>query len=150
MKAFCLSVALLVVPAVGAVAQPMAGGSLYPGSGSLYPTPMPPQVRSQTGMRGFHGVPGFHGTHRGRNGNVFIYGEDYVPVVVEEVARDEPPAPPPPAPPPEPRKPYVLGRIYDTLPGGCLKLLQDGAAYYQCSGHWYQEVGEQYKAVRMP
>ena len=132
---------------VGGVLPPPIPG---PGSGSLYPTPIPPQPSSPGGMRGVSGVPGFHRFHRGIGG-VLIYEEpEYVPVVVQEVAHDEPAAPPP-APPPEPRKPWVLGRTYSSLPGGCLKLLQDGASYYQCNGRWYREVGdEQYKAVRMP
>jgi hypothetical protein len=142
--AICASAAALAQSAtIGGVLPPPIRG---PGSGSLYPTPIP----SQGGMRGFHGVPGFHGSHRGINGNVFIYSEpEYYPVVVEEVVHDEPAAPPP-APPPAPRKPYVLGRTYDSLPGGCMKLLQDGASYYHCSGEWYRQVGSQYKAVRMP
>ena len=146
--------ALAQVGTIGGVLPPVIPG---PGNGSLYPTPIPPQ----SGISGMHGVPGFHptpGVHghghghfrRGLNGG-FIWVEDYVPVVVEEAAQEAPAAPPPPAPPPEPRKPYVLGHVYDSLPGGCLKLLQDGASYFQCSGRWYREVGdEQYKAVRMP
>ena len=137
---------------VGGVLTPPIPG---PGSGSLYPTPIPPQ---QGGISGMHGIPGFHPNpgsrghfRRGFNGGVIFVEPEYVPVVVEQAAQDEPAAPPAPAPPPEPRKPYVIGRSYDSLPGGCLKLLQDGASYFQCNGRWYQEVGdEQYKAVRMP
>ena len=130
------------VGTVGGVLPPPIPG---PGSGSLYPTPMPPQG----GVRGGSGVPGFHRLHRGINGGVIFVEREYVPVVVEEPARDEPAAPPP-APPPDPRKPWVLGRVYSALPGGCMKLLQDGAAYYRCSGEWYLQVGSQYKAVRVP
>jgi hypothetical protein len=135
--------ALAQTGTVGGVLPPPIPG---PGSGSLYPTPIPPQGS----VRGVTGVPGFHRFHRGTNGGGFIYYEEpeYVPVVVEQVVHDEPAAPPPPAP--APRKPYVLGRIYDSLPGGCLKLLQDGASYYHCSGEWYRQVGSEYKAVRMP
>ena len=153
MKALRLSLAWPAICAsAGALAQTATIGGVLPppipgpGMGSLYPTPMP----SQNNVRGGTGVPGFHRFHRGINGNGFFYYEEpqYYPVVVEQVVHDEPAAPP--APPPEPRKPYVLGRTYSSLPGGCGKLIQDGASYYVCSGEWYRQVGSEYKAVRMP
>jgi len=96
-----------------------------------------------------------HGFNHGFNGGFFFYERDYVPVVVQE-ARDDKPADPPaaPAPPPEPRKPYVIGRSYSSLPGGCMKLLEDGISYFNCSGRWYREVSgggdAQYRAVAHP
>ena len=58
----------------------------------------------------------------------------------------------PPLPPlPPPRKPYVLGRTYDALPGGCMKLIQDGGSYYLCSGEWYRPLGGgRYLAIAQP
>ena len=61
-----------------------------------------------------------------------------VPVIVE--------APPPPPP----RKPYVIGASYASLPGGCMKLIEAGASYYYCSGEWYRQAGNQYRAVAKP
>jgi hypothetical protein len=144
--------AMLALAPAGALAQtPTVGGVLPPpipgpGSGSLFPTPIPPQ----SGMHGSSGIPGFHRFHRGINNGVFIIEDrEYAPVVVEEVRSE--PAAPPPAQPPEPRKPYVLGRTYNSLPGGCMKLIQGGVSYYHCSGEWYRQVAAgQYKAVRMP
>ena len=72
-------------------------------------------------------------------------------VVVREVAAR--PAPPP-TPSPEgegKRKPYVVGRSYASLPGGCMKMIEGGASYYWCSGgEWYRLVGKQYRAVAKP
>jgi hypothetical protein len=64
-------------------------------------------------------------------------------IVEREVVHDAAPAAPPvPAePPPPPRKPYVLGRSYDRLPGGCMKMIERGTSYFQCSGEWYRQVG---------
>ena len=74
---------------------------------------------------------------------------------MHEVVRDEPaPTRADPPPPPEPRKPYVIGRSYSSLPGGCMKLIQDGSSYYYCDGGWYRQLGAgrsaQYKAVARP
>ncbi|MFL6731522.1 MAG: hypothetical protein ACJ8EP_04190 [Sphingomicrobium sp.] len=90
------------------------------------------------------------------NGGFFFYERDYVPVVVQEVVRDEKPAQPPVAatPPPPPRKPYVIGRTYSSLPSGCLKLIEEGVSYFQCSGQWYRELkgpgDTMYRAVARP
>ena len=67
-------------------------------------------------------------------------------------AEAPPPADAPPAePPPEPRKPYVIGETYDSLPAGCMKLIEKGAAYYYCGGEWYRSAGGgKYKAVKAP
>ena len=57
--------------------------------------------------------------------------------------------PPPPAAVPLPqgggakeRKPYVIGASYDSLPGSCMKLIEEGVSFYYCSGEWYRQVGE--------
>jgi hypothetical protein len=45
----------------------------------------------------------------------------------------------------------VLGKSYDALPGGCLKMLSARGAFFDCSGEWYRQVGNaQYKAVGSP
>jgi len=90
------------------------------------------------------------------NGGFFFYERDYVPVIVQEVVRDEKPAQPPvaAAPAPPPRKPYVIGRTYSSLPSGCLKLIEEGVSYFQCSGQWYRELkgpgDTMYRAVARP
>jgi len=84
-----------------------------------------------------------------------IVVEREVPVIVErEVVRDAQPAAPAPSPPP-PRKPYVIGNTYDSLPPeGCMKMIEGGASYYYCNGEWYRQVGggkdAQYRAVAQP
>jgi len=142
--------ALLLLAPAGAFAQVGTLDSVVapvitaPGHGSLYPNSIPPQPN----MGVFHG-----GNRHGVNGGVFIIEDrEYIPVI-HEVAPEAPPAPAAPAPPPEPRKPYVLGRSYSSLPGGCMKMLQDGTAYYYCSGDWYRQLDghdPQYKAVERP
>jgi hypothetical protein len=99
--------------------------------------------------------PPAHGGHmHGFHGGVFVIERDVV--VDREADRDDRPAaaPVPAAPPPPPRKPWVLGRSYSALPGGCLKLIEDGASYFGCSGEWYRQVGTgsgaQYRAVAKP
>lgn len=50
-----------------------------------------------------------------------------------------------------PRKPYVIGGTYASLPRSCMKMIEGGASYYWCSGgEWYQLVGKQYRAVARP
>jgi len=135
-------------PVGGVLAPPIqqpGGGSLFPGNGSLFPAPMPPQTGG--GSRG-----GLHGggRHPGFIPGLVLYPE---PVVVHDVVvvHDEPPQPPPPPPPPPPpREPYAIGRTYKALPGGCLKMVQGGASYFHCSGGWYRQVGSRYRAVAMP
>ena len=93
------------------------------------------------------------GHHRFRGGfGGLIVVEREVPVIVErevvrEVAaansgtlnRDVPVLP---------RKPYVVGGTYASLPGGCMKMIEDGASYYFCGGgEWYKQVGKTYRAV---
>jgi len=93
---------------------------------------------------GRHG--GFHG-NGGGFGGVFVV-EREVPVIVErEVVREVPVVVQPVAPPP-PRKPYVIGNSYASLPGGCMKMIEDGVSYYYCSGgEWYKQTGKLYRAV---
>ena len=70
-------------------------------------------------------------------------------VYEREIVREVPVEPPPPPPPP--RKAYALGQSYDSLPGGCMKMIDSGISYFNCSGDWYREVGRsQYKAVASP
>lgn len=129
--------------------QQPGGGSLYPGPGSLFPSPMPPQ----TGGRGSRDGSHRGGRHHGFSPGFILYAE---PVVVHDIVvvydqPPEPPQPPPaPPPPPKPREPYVIGRTYKTLPGGCLKMVQGGASYFRCGGGWYRQVGSRYRAVKMP
>ncbi|HLO20335.1 MAG TPA: hypothetical protein VK192_07570 [Sphingomicrobium sp.] len=137
------------VPGGGVLPPPIlqpGSGSLYPGSGSLYPNPNPPQAGTGSTRSGVH-----RGPRRGFNGGVVLFEEPEVihdVVVVHDQAAEQP-APPPP--PPLPRKPYVLGRSYSSLPGGCLKMIVGGASYFQCSGEWYRQVGAaEYEAVEMP
>jgi hypothetical protein len=140
MKAFHLAAMSAALCALLVLADP-AGAQQRPTIAPRY-SPPPPQGR----MHGFrHFSPGF-----------FIERE-YVPVYVHDDAGDETPAAPPVAapPPPAPRKPYVIGRSYSSLPpGGCLKLIAGGSSYYGCSGEWYRQVGggsgAQYKAVTRP
>jgi hypothetical protein len=94
-----------------------------------------------------------HG-HRGFN-VPFFFGDREVVVVEREIVREVPAAPPPPPePPPPPRKPYAIGSTYASLPGGCMKLIEDGASYYYCGGEWYRQLPggphAQYRAVREP
>ena len=97
---------------------------------------------------------GFHGIH----GGVFIV-EREVPVIVErEVVREVPAklGTPNTDVPKLPRKPYVIGGTYASLPPqGCMKLIEDGASYYFCSGdEWYRQLGAgkaaKYRAVARP
>jgi hypothetical protein len=74
--------------------------------------------------------------------------EREVPVIVEKEVVKEVPAPAPTPPPAAPRKPYVIGNTYDSLPGGCMKLIEEGASYYYCGGEWYRQEGKSYKAVQ--
>ena len=136
--------ALLVLAAGEAGAQrPVAG---------LGPRTPPLVPRDHGGWK--HG-----GKHHGFGGGIWIverpfgYAQDReVPVIVERevVVREVVPAAPP-APPPPPRKPFVVGKSYASLPGGCMKLIEGGASYYYCGGgEWYRAAGKQYRAVSKP
>ena len=115
-----------------------AGAQHAPGGGRPWLPPPPPQGQ-------------MNGTF---NGGVIFVEREYVPVVEREVVREVTVAEPPAAAPPPPRKPYVIGRNYSSLPGACMKIIEDGAQYYYCSGEWYRQVGTgsaaQYKAVAQP
>lgn len=138
LRASCLAIwALLFAAQAAAQAPPVS--IPQPGLGSRSPPPPPQSVVHGT-VNG--GIPGFFPG--------FYYEREYVPVIEREVIR-EVPAEQQPAPPPPPRKPYVIGHSYSSLPGGCMKMIQDGAVYYHCSGEWYRQVGpDQYKAVSQP
>ena len=162
MKTFRLAAAIaagfgvLALAPAGGLAQPVTVGGVLsppipgPGSGSLYPTPIPRQGMVRGSRDGVH-----RGLRRGFGGTVFLYEE---PEVVHDVyvVHDEPAAaaePPPSAlapPPPAPREPYVIGRTYGSLPGGCLKMVEGGASYFHCSEGWYRQVGTQFRAVAGP
>jgi hypothetical protein len=130
---------LLIFAAAGADAQQRAGTSVprisFPSHANHF---------SWEGGRG-----GRHGFNGGFGGAFIVERE--VPVIVErEVVREVKPAEPP-APPAPPRKPYVIGSSDASLPGSCMKLIDDGVSYYYCGGEWYRQVGDgrsvMYKAV---
>ena len=79
-----------------------------------------------------------HSFGHGFGGGFFIVEPEVVHDVV--VVHDAPADPPPPPAPPPPRKPFVLGRTYSSLPGGCMKMIDRGVSFYQCSGEWYRQV----------
>ena len=116
------------------------------------------QQRSPVG--GFRSPPpahhgGMHGRHGGHAFFIPVFVERQAPVVIErEVVREVPVVVEPPPPPPPPREPYVLGKSYASLPGGCMKMIEEGVSYYLCSGEWYRQVGggrsAKYKAVAKP
>ena len=130
--------------AIGAAASallalaPSEASAKSPGVGSGFRhRPVPPPVAD-----GFFGFPG-------------VYVVERVHVIEREVVKEVPAVPPPEPPPqPPPRKPYAIGASYDTLPGGCMKMIEDGASYYHCSGEWYRQVGSgsaaRYEAVAKP
>ena len=99
----------------------------------------------------------WEGKHRfhGGFGNVWIV-EREVPIIDErEVVREKPAEQPVAvAAPVAPRKPYVIGSTYASLPSGCMKLIDGGVSYYYCSGEWYRQMGggrdAQYRAVAQP
>ena len=77
-----------------------------------------------------------------------------VPVVVSGTPNDANSGTPNRDVPELAREPYVLGKSYASLPGGCMKLIEEGASYYLCSGEWYRQVGSgsaaKFKAVARP
>jgi hypothetical protein len=102
---------------------------------------------------GFHGNGGGFGALRhAQDGRVFII-EREVPVIVEREVVREIPAPEKEAHSSAPLSPgqrprFVIGSSYASLPGGCMKLIEEGASYYFCGGgEWYRQVGKQYRAV---
>ena len=147
------TLALLFFGATAAAARsPAMGGgygTLPPNYGSL-----PPNYGKIPSFR----RPG-HGGHPGRfRGRGFLTGgvwieEREVPVYIERevVVREVPVEAPPP---PKPREPHVIGKSYASLPGGCMKMIDEGVSYYGCSGEWYRETGSgsgiRYTAVKAP
>lgn len=132
--------ALPILTAAKADAQQRSAGS-----GLRINIPSPANHFSWERGHGFHGI----------DGGVFIV-EREVPVIVErEVVREVPAklGTPNTDVPKLPRKPYVIGGTYASLPPqGCMKLIEDGASYYFCSGdEWYRQLGAgkaaKYRAV---
>lgn len=137
---------LLLSAAADAQRQPAGGGprNAIP-SGGGQAGDASPRDRGERGGRG----------DKRFRGDVFLIENEVVEVVEKEVpaAAGAPAAPAaaPAAAPEEKREPYKVGNSYDTLPPGCMKMIQDGASYYFCGGgEWYQRVGGQYKAVEQP
>ena len=93
---------------------------------------------------------GMHGNHRFVL-PFFVYERQDPVIIQREVVREVPVVVEPPPPPPPPREPYVIGKSYTSLPSGCMKMIEDGASYFLCSGEWYRQVGSgsavKYKAV---
>ena len=123
--------AALTLAASAADAKPRAVGGGFR-------HPIPPRVADGP----FVGWPG-------------VYVVERVHVIEREVVKEVPVAPPPEPPPPAPpRKPYKIGALYDSLPSPCMKMIEDGASYYHCSGEWYRQSGSgsavQYVAIREP
>lgn len=135
MKAFQFLVAMSVL------ATAEAGAQQRPVSGARITFPSHAHNFSWEGRHGFHN--GFGGGF----GGVWVIEQD-VPVIVErEVVREVPVVVQPVAPPP-PRKPYVIGSTYASLPGSCMKLIEEGVSYYYCGGdEWYRQTGKLYRAV---
>ncbi len=130
MKALHLAVVIGAMPVLLVLAP--AKGDARPPIGIISPPP------SGGHMHGFHG--GF-----------FVVEREVV--IEREIVHEKPADPLPPAapPPPPPRKSYVIGKTYASLPGGCMKLIDRGSTYYLCSGEWYRQVGSaRYKAVAQP
>lgn len=150
MKGLLLASALMVLAATGADAQRRPAGQgprnvISSGGGPSAPI----------GSVGTVG-DGRIGRGDGRKlvGDVWIVEDNDVEVVEVPVEKAAAAAPAEPAKKEEeekPREPYVVGNSYNSLPGGCMKMLQDGASYYLCNGDWYQATGGgQYKAVKAP
>ncbi len=104
----------LLVSAADAGSRGVGGGFRH--------RPLPPPVAD-----GFIGFPG-------------VYVVERVQIIEREVVKEAPPPPPTPEPAPPPRKPYAIGESYSSLPSPCMKMIQDGASYYHCSGEWYRQV----------
>ena len=139
MGGYLLFVALSMLAAAPAGAQQRAGGGLR------LAVPAPPPLFDINS--GFPGV---------------IVVERAMPPfddAQDERAKKETPPPSAAVPLPAPsaqggakeRKPYVVGSSYASLPGGCMKLIEEGVSFYYCSGEWYRQVGDgrsvSYKAV---
>ena len=99
----------------------------------------------------WEGKPGFRG---GFPGAFYVGDRETVTIIEREVVREVPAQPAVVVPPPEPRKPYVIGATYASLPGGCMKMIEGVTSYYYCDGEWYRQIAEgrspAYKAVAKP
>lgn len=136
MKAFHL-LAIGAVVAALPVLSAEAGAQQRPVFGTRTPPPRPDH---------------WGGKHHGFHIPFLVVEREVVKVVEVEVpAPPAAPAPEKAAPPPEPRKPFVIGQRYASLPGGCMKLIEGGASYYYCGGgEWYRQSGKMYRAVARP
>ena len=115
-------------------------------AGTLIPRTPPPPPQSV-----IHGTfDGGH--HHGFGGGGFILYPETEVVHDVVVVHDQPAEPPsPPTLPPAPKEPWVMGRTYASLPGGCMKMVEKAASYFYCGGDWYRQVGSRsYKAVGKP
>jgi hypothetical protein len=138
MKAFHLAVGIAAM-----------GGVFAPAGAQTFVTPRSPPPPPQSVIHGtFDG--GFH--HHRFNGGGFLLVPETEVVHDVVVVHDQPAQPPePPPPPPAPKEPWVMGRTYASLPGGCMKMVEKAAAYFYCGGEWYRQVGQsQYRAVGKP
>ena len=145
--------ALMTLPASDAEAQARSSlpPTLFP-NGSFGSGPLGSVPPSAVGRYDGRHWGGRHGRHHRGFFPGFIIVEREVPVVIERevVVREVAPAAPPP-PPPAPRKPFVVGQSYASLPGGCMKMIEGAASYYYCGGgEWYRPVGKQYRAIARP
>ncbi len=135
------ALASIGVAAVLLLASASGGARQLPVGGHRSPTPAPHHHGGKPGFRG--GFP------------IFVIERAPTVIIEREVVRELAAAPEPaPPPPPPPREPYVIGRSYSSLPGGCMKLIEDGESYYYCGGEWYRQIGggsrARYQAVARP
>jgi len=148
--AACAATFVLLAPA-DASAQVLPGGNIaaplfpQPGSGSLYPTPIPPQGGMRGSRHGFH-----DGFHRGFRGGDFVFFEEPQVIVEREIVHEIVERPVPAEPPPPPREAYVIGKSYSSLPPGCMKMIEGGVSYYHCSEGWYRLSHGRYVAIEQP
>jgi hypothetical protein len=123
--------------------------ALAPAGAAPNPWPNGVPVAPAAPRGSMHDGGGFHRGHGFRGGGFFIVPETEV-VHDVVVVHDQPAAAPEPPPPAPPREPYVIGRTYASLPGGCLKMVEGGASFFHCSEGWYRQVGARFRAVARP
>ncbi len=160
--------ATLTVAANADAQQQPAGGprnNFHGHSNSSLTSAMPPACRN--GCFSWERGHGFRGLRQAQDERILVV-EREVPVIVErEVVREV--VTPPPTPvsgsdrlgdgplPGTPqgegskRKPYAIGSSYASLPGGCMKMIDEGVSFYYCGGgEWYKQAGKLYRAVAKP